>query len=101
MKLENEDFKITSETTFVRGLWIDLGSSMEKDSGWRRIEWLLENCLELVTEKDAEIGSLYRNREDGKFWHLFLAAPELAQNSPPSLELIEADRAKELFGDFK
>ena len=100
MKLENEDFKITPETTFIRGLWIDLGSSMEKDSGWRRIEWLLENCLELVMEKDVESGSLYRNPEDGKLWHLFLAAPELGQNSPPSLELIDADRGKELFGDF-
>jgi hypothetical protein len=100
MDIEIEDFELTPETTLIRGFWIDLGSRVEKDSGWTRIEWLLKNRLELITEKTVEIGSLYKNPEDNKLWHHYLITPNMQNNSPPVLELIETEKAHELFGKF-
>ena len=95
----SEDFELNAETWFIHGLWIDLGSRMEKDSSWLRIEWLLENRLELVASSAA--GQLYRNPVDGQFWHHFPLAPELTSASPPALERISLQQARELFGDIQ
>lgn len=91
------DFDLTPETTAIRGFWLDLGSRVEKDSGWVRIEWLLQNRLELVKESDSEIGSLYRNPVDNSFWHYWLVAPQMSGGGPPALDRITAARAAELF----
>jgi len=99
MNIEVEDFDFTPETTIIRGFWLDLGSSMEKDSGWKRIEWLRENRLEQVSEKRPETGTLYRNPADGKLWLYSLVAPHMRDGGPPMLELIDREKALELFGE--
>lgn len=100
MNLEIEDFELTSETTLIRGFWIDLGSRVEKDSGWIRIEWLIKNRLEIILKGKQTIGSLYRNPADGKFWHYHLVSPQMQDGGPPVLEHIDKIKAQELFGEF-
>lgn len=95
-----EDFELTPDTGYIRGFWIDLGSRVEKDSGWIRIEWLLQNRLEPVANGSVEPERLYRNPADGQLWHYYPAAPHMTTASPPILERISAQRARELFGDF-
>lgn len=91
------DFELTPETTLIRGFWLDLGSRVEKDSGWMRIEWLIDNRLELVTEGTAETGSLYRYAVDNSLWHYWLVAPHMAGGGPPALEKISEEQAAGLF----
>lgn len=95
------DFELTPQTTLIQGLWIDLGSRVEKDSSWLRIEWLIENRLHLIVQQSREVGSLYRSPQDDRLWHYYLTAPQLGDSSPPSLEQINATQAAELFGNLQ
>lgn len=94
------DFELTPKTRHIQGLWIDLGSRAEKDSNWLRIEWLIDNRLQLIKKQNNEVGSLYRSPQDDRLWHYYLTAPQMGESSPPSLEQIEATQAEELFGNF-
>ena len=100
MSLEIDDFELTPETQHIRGFWIDLGSKVEKDSGWMRIEWLLKHRLEPVAQRDQTADALYRNPADATYWHCYLVSPHMRDDSPPVLERIDIDRARELFGQF-
>lgn len=97
MSIETDDFELTAETTAIQGFWLDLGSTVEKDSGWIRIEWLLKNRLECVTQTEGERGELYRNPVDGTLWHYYPVAPNMQDGGPPALERIDEERAQELF----
>jgi hypothetical protein len=99
MSIESEDFELTAATTAIRGFWLDLGSSVVKDSGWVRIEWLLENRLECLVEKNTETGSLYRDPADNRLWHFYRVSPGLRDGGPPALQSISQDEARDLFGD--
>lgn len=99
--IASTDFELTPQTTLIRGLWLDLGSRVEKDSNWLRIEWLLENRLELLVPAHGNACSaLYCSPENGQLWHYYRVAPEMHEGGPPALEQIDEERAKELFGDF-
>lgn len=98
MDIELTDYELTPETTLIRGFWIDLGSRVEKDSGWMRIEWLVANRLELVKQAQADVGTLYRYPADNSLWHYWLVAPQMADGGPPALEKISAERATAIFG---
>ncbi|MBN1958226.1 MAG: hypothetical protein JXQ81_12915 [Desulfuromonadales bacterium] len=100
MSIQSDDFELTTETEGIQGFWIDLGSRVEKDSGWVRIEWLLNNRLEKVIESDSDKGALYRNPADDSLWHHYLVAPGMAAESPPALERMTADAARKMFGQF-
>lgn len=98
MSLENEDFELTEETAFIQGFWLDLGSKVVKDSGWVRIEWLIENRLEQIVAKDGSSDTLYRNPIDGHLWHYHLVVPDIHEGGPPALLRIEEAEAQEIFG---
>ena len=98
MNIELADYELTSESTFIRGFWIDLGSRVEKDSGWIRIEWLIANRLELVKQGDTDAGRLYRYPVDNSLWHYWLVAPHMADGGPPALEKISEEQAAGIFG---
>lgn len=98
MNIELADFELTAESTLIRGFWIDLGSRVEKDSGWIRIEWLIANRLELVRQGSTDVGMLYRYPVDNSLWHYWLVAPQMSDGGPPALEKISAERAESLFG---
>ncbi len=97
MNNELDDFELTPETTSIRGFWLDLGSRVEKDCGWMRIEWLIENRLNLVTEGTPETGSLYRYPLDNSLWHYWLVAPHMSGGGPPALEKVTEEQAAKVF----
>ncbi len=98
MNSELADYELTPATSLVRGFWIDLGSRVEKDSGWIRIEWLIANRLELVKQGGSDVGMLYRYPADNSLWHYWLVAPQMANGGPPALEKISAEQAGIIFG---
>lgn len=100
MTLEHNDFEFTEETTFIRGFWLDLGSQMVKDSGWSRIEWLIENRLELLIRDQRNTDALYINRRDNRLWHYYSVAPGIKDGGPPVLEMIDKVKAEEIFGNL-
>lgn len=91
------DAELTAETTSIHGFWLDLGSRVVKDSGWIRIEWLLDHRLELIKAGNRDVGSLYRNPQDDSLWHYRLVAPHMQEGGPPSLERIGRAEAMTLF----
>ncbi len=98
MELGLADFELTEETTLIRGFWIDLGSRVEKDSGWIRIEWLIANRLQLIKQGDANVGDLYRFPADDSLWHFWHVAPQMPDGGPPALERMTKEQASALFG---
>lgn len=98
MNIELADHELTPQTTLIRGFWIDLGSRVEKDSGWIRIEWLIAKRLELVQQGSSDVGILYRYPVDDSLWHYWLVAPQMADGGPPALEKISAEQAAKIFG---
>jgi Immunity protein 27 len=100
MSIETQDFELTDATTAIQGFWLDLGSKVVKDSGWIRIEWLIDNRLVCIAQKDEETGLLYRNPSDDKLWHFYLVSPGLQNGGPPALTQISKDKAHDLFGEF-
>lgn len=97
--MDNElaDFELTEQTTLIRGFWIDLGSRVEKDSGWVRIEWLIANRLERLKQGNADVGVLYRYPADNSLWHYWHVAPQMPGGGPPALEKISDERAAAIF----
>ncbi len=93
-----EELLIQPGETVLQGLWIDLGSRMEKDMSWQRIEWLVtEHFEELACLEDSQ-DRLYRDPTDGRLWELFSVRPELGEQSPPHLAVIAPQTAAERFG---
>jgi len=96
--LPKEELLIQPGETVLQGLWIDLGSRMEKDVSWQRIEWLVsEHFEELACLEDSQ-DCLYRDPTDGRLWELFPVRPELGEQSPPHLAVIAPQTAAERFG---
>jgi len=98
MDIELADYELTPESILIRGFWLDLGSRVEKDSGWIRIEWLIANRLELVKQGSTDEGRLYRYPGDNSLWHYWHVAPQMAGGGPPALEKISAEQAAKIFG---
>lgn len=98
MNIELADYELTPDSSLIRGFWIDLGSRVEKDSGWVRIEWLIANRLELVKQGGIDVGMLYRYPADNSLWHYWLVAPQMAGGGPPALEKISDEQAANIFG---
>lgn len=93
-----DEWPLRPEDRLLRGLWIDLGSRMEKDGGWQRIDWLTAECLEEVARSGDGLATLYRDPLDGRYWEKTALRPELGDNSPPCLVLIEAAAAEARYG---
>ena len=73
---------------------------MIKDSGWARIEWLIENRLELLLRDQKSADILYIDRRENRLWHYYSVAPGMQDGGPPILELIDKDKAEKFFGSF-
>ncbi|RME38104.1 MAG: hypothetical protein D6794_05890 [Deltaproteobacteria bacterium] len=91
------DWKLKPDDRILTGLWLDLGSRMEKDSTWQRILWLTTNYLEPVAQDDERGSILYRDPEDGRYWELLFMRPELPEKGPPTLRFLEEEAAREAY----
>ncbi|MFA5515093.1 MAG: Imm27 family immunity protein [Desulfuromonadales bacterium] len=94
------DFNLGPEETFLAGYWIDLGSGMVRDANWERIDWLVNNHLELVKRGDSLPDALYRDPRDGRLWEKTHHSPQLKDGGPPQLQAITAEEARERYGDI-
>lgn len=96
--IPKEELLIQPGETVLQGLWIDLGSRMEKDVTWQRIEWLVAEHFEELACLENGLVRLYRDPTDGRLWELFPVRPELGEQSPPQLVVIDPQAAAERFG---
>lgn len=90
------DFELKGDERELNGFWIDVGSRVEKDAGWVRIEWLIAERFEQLAERDGEV--LYRHRGDGRLWARTGPAPWLPEGGPPRLVRLTAAEAQARFG---
>ncbi len=95
--IPKEELLVQSGESVLQGLWIDLGSRMEKDVAWQRIEWLVAEHFERLASADSGLESLYRDPTDGRLWELFPVRPELGEKSPLQLAVIDPQVAAERF----
>ena len=83
----------------VIGLWIDLGSRMEKDANWQRIEWLTTGHLVELARAENGLDILYRNPSDERLWEKAHDHPGLPDGGPPRLSVIDNDAAAGKYPD--
>lgn len=72
----------------IIGKWEFKNGKTEKDSNCLRIEYLISNCLEKITESDDGWSVLYRNKDDGKYWELVYPESGYHGGGPPALILL-------------
>lgn len=82
------------------GYWLDLGSGVEKDAVWERIDWLASSKLEFVDQNSTGSEMLYRDPADGRYWELTRRAFHLRGGGPPILKVIGVEDASRKY-NFK
>jgi hypothetical protein len=100
MVVDAEEWELKPEDQELRGFWIDLGSRMEKDGAWARIEWLVAERLGLVARGEGK-NALYRDPRDGRLWELAHDHAGLKDGGPPRLSLLDAESATRRYGQVK
>jgi hypothetical protein len=96
--IDAQEFELKAQDSFLAGYWIDLGSGMVRDAGWERIDWLVNNRLELLAKAASGPDALYRDPRDGRLWEKVHPAPHLKDGGPPQLQVITAEEAKRKYG---
>ncbi|TYP00158.1 immunity protein 27 of polymorphic toxin system [Geothermobacter ehrlichii] len=89
------DWRLKENDRILTGLWLDLGSRMEKDATWQRILWLTSDYLQPVAQDDERRTILYRDPADGRYWELLFPRPELPEGGPPTLRVLDEEAARE------
>ncbi len=96
MELKDMDLELQPEEMELNGFWIDLGSSVVKDSNWERIELLTAELLEELASAGGD--TLYRDPDDGRLWEKSYPASHIAGGGPPRLAVILPGAAREKYG---
>jgi hypothetical protein len=81
------------------GRWVQTAAGIVGDEACKRIESLIEHCLEPVAEHPEEAGwrTLYRDPRDGQLWERTYPQSHMHGGGPPSLSRIAAEQAKAEF----
>lgn len=97
MIVDAEEWELSPDDRQLQGLWIDLGSRMEKDATWARIEWLITERLQRLAPGEGN-DALYRDPGDGRLWELAHDHAGLKHGGPPRLTQIDFETAAQRYG---
>jgi len=87
--------KIEKNETKIIGHWIFDGTRMIADDQCKRIDWLRNGYLQLITTDESGWLNLYRDSEDGRYWQLqFEHGGMMHGGGPPSLIMISEQEAR-------
>jgi hypothetical protein len=89
--------ELKPDESHLVGYWLDLGSGVEKDSVWERIEWLISSRLERISRNSSGTECLYRDPADGRYWEYTLRASRMRGGGPPSLKIISREQAEKKY----
>ena len=95
--MSGEELLVKPGDTELRGFWIDLGSRMDKDAQWHRIEWLTSEHFEVLARADNGLDILCRDPVDGRLWEKVHDFPALRGGGPPRLAVIAPGKAAERY----
>ncbi len=93
-----EEWELQPDEAELAGFWLDLGSRVEKDSGWERIDWLVGKRLEKLAEASPGPAILYRDPKDGRLWEKTHPAAHMQDGGPPRLSVISPEAAAKRYG---
>jgi len=84
----------------LTGSWIAQNGNVHGDAVCERIEWLLSQHLQKITDSPDGGGweTLYRDPDDGRYWERTYPRGELHGGGPPQLTCLTADDAKQKYG---
>jgi hypothetical protein len=75
------------------GQWLDLGSRIEGDAMTARIQWLIAERLERLSDDSGGWEVLYRDPRDGRLWELTYPHGQMHGGGPPRLHLLSPEQA--------
>lgn len=78
--------RLSNNETILVGKWVEKNGTVEQDAVCKRIQWLIESCMELLVVDGNNWTALYRNPEDKSFWELTYPQSHLHGGGPPTLE---------------
>ncbi len=80
--------KLDPQEDILNGRWVLVGQSVERDETARRIDWLIEQSLVLVSTDESGWVKTYRDPRDGRYWELTYPQSEMQGGGPPQLRHI-------------
>ncbi|GAB3910029.1 Imm27 family immunity protein [Mucilaginibacter boryungensis] len=89
--------RITKDETKIVGHWIFDGSKMIADETCKRIDWLRNNYLKLISTDGSGWLNLYQDPEDKRYWQLNFEHGEMQGSGPPTLILLSESEAKDKY----
>ena len=91
--------KLTPQETSLIGKWDFDGKEIIADKTCERIKWLVENILEevAVSKQYGAWETLFRDREDGRYWERTYPQGEMQGGGPPALVCVSEDVARKKY----
>jgi len=89
---------IDPDETFIRGGWEYVEGRMVPDPVLRRIQKLVHNHLQRVTNTSDGWETLFRDPVDGRLWERSYPQGEMHGGGPESLRCIDNDSAQQKYG---
>ena len=90
---------LSPDETVIEGHWVYGDGPPRADENCRRIEWLLECCLERLAMDSSGWETLYRDQNDRRLWELTYLQSWMHGGGPPTLRLLTTDQAREKYGE--
>ena len=81
--------KLSEKETELRGDWVLTNGRMEADEVCQRIDWLIQNSLELISKEDWS--AIYSDPSDGRCWKLEYRQSHMHGGGPPTLSMVPQD----------
>lgn len=87
--MDNKINKFCNNENKIIGKWISVNGQTKKDSNCERIEFLVENYLQKITDSEDGWNKLYLDKNDGRYWELRYNNSDYHGGGPPTLILLK------------
>ena len=77
------------------GKWIERDGQVIEDEICKKINWPINNQLQLISIDESKYTAIYKNIKDQTFWQLSHPQSNLHRGGPPKLESITRSGSNE------
>jgi len=79
------------------GKWIEVDGEVDDDATTKRIQWLTSGILEELASANGGWDTLFRDKNDGRYWERTYPHGEMHGGGPPRLARVSEKQAREKY----